>query len=111
MSDHFVSENSNIYDIGCSTGKFTKKLFKRHNSLKKYKVYGLDLSKEMIKFAMKNNKSKNLIFKNEDINNFKFEKSSLIISFYTIQFLKYEKRSKLIKKIFNSLESGGAFFF
>ena len=63
----------------------------RDINLKKYKVYGLDLSKEMIKFAMKNNKSKNLIFKNEDINNFKFEKSSLIISFYTIQFLKYEK--------------------
>ena len=111
ISDHFVSENSNIYDIGCSTGKFTKKLFKRHNSLKKYNVYGLDLSKEMIKFAKKNNKFKNLIFKNEDINNFKFDKSSLIISYYTIQFLKYGKRSKLIKKIFNSLESGGAFLF
>lgn len=111
ISDHFISENSIIYDIGCSTGKFTKKIFKRHNSLKKYKIYGLDLSKEMVKFANKNNKFKNLIFKNADINNFIFDKSSLIISFYTIQFLKYGRRAKLIKKIYNSLEIGGAFLF
>ena len=52
MSDHFVSENSNIYDIGCSTENLQKNSFKRHNSLKIQSLW-FRPSKEMIKFAMK----------------------------------------------------------
>ena len=111
ISDNFVYENCIIYDLGCSTGKLTKKLCKRHNSLNKINVFGLDLSKEMINFAKKNNRAQNLYFKNEDIIKYKFKRSSLIVSFYTIQFLRYSQRKYLIKKIFNSLEDGGAFLF
>ena len=65
----------------------------------------------MINFAKKNNRAQNLYFKNEDIIKYKFKRSSLIVSFYTIQFLRYSQRKYLIKKIFNSLEDGGAFLF
>ena len=40
-----------------------------------------------------------------------FKKSDLIISFYTIQFIKQKFRQKLINKIYKSLNWGGGFFF
>ena len=38
-------------------------------------------------------------------------KSDLIISHYTIQFIKHSKREHTFKKIYNSLNVGGAFIF
>ena len=55
LSDFFISEKSNVYDIGCSTGNLVKKISKRHAN-KKFNIFALDIEKEMIDFAKKNNK-------------------------------------------------------
>lgn len=111
LSDYFLKDDSVIYDLGCSTGVFTKLLAERHKKKKKIRFYGLDIVKKMILFAKKHNSHKKITYIASDINNFRFLKSDLIISFYSIQFIKSKNRQKLIDKIFKSLNWGGAFFF
>ena len=53
LSDYYLKEDSIVYDIGCSTGTFLKKLSVRHKNKKKIKFYGVDLVKNMIKHANK----------------------------------------------------------
>ncbi len=65
----------------------------------------------MINYARKFNSGKYLKFEKKDITTFKFKKSDLIFSFYTLQFIDHENRKKVLKKVYNSLHSGGAFIF
>jgi len=109
MSDFFTSENSIYYDLGCSTGALTRKVNSK-NQHKNIKSIGIDNSKQMIKEAKKNSFNKGCIFKYGDITEFKYNKSNLITSFYTIQFIHPSVRAELIKNIYESLNWGGGFF-
>ena len=112
LSSFFLSNNSVVYDLGCSTGTLLN-LVDRYNSFNTMKLYGIDVEKNMLKIAKKKlKKSKNKIFlKQTDLTKIKFVKSDLFISYYTIQFLKPKYRQILINKIFKSLNWGGAFIF
>jgi len=112
LSSFFLSNNSVVYDLGCSTGTLLN-LVDRYNSFNTMKLYGIDAEKNMLKIAKKKlKKSKNKIFlKQTDLTKIKFVKSDLFISYYTIQFLKPKYRQILINKIFKSLNWGGAFIF
>jgi len=111
LSDYYLKEDSIVYDIGCSTGTFLKKLSVRHKNKKKIKFYGIDLVKNMVKHANKKNSSKNIKYLNKDILKFKLKKSDFIISYYTIQFIQPKKRQELLDKIYKSLNWGGALIF
>ena len=65
----------------------------------------------MIQFCKKKYSKNKIIFKKKDIFNVNLNKSCIISSFYTIQFISPKKRQDLIKKIYKSLNWGGAFFF
>ena len=111
LSDYFVKENSIIYDIGCSTGSFLKPIAIRHQAKKNVKYYGIDIVKQMITYAKKYNKIKNIEFLNKDIKKFKLKKNDFTISFYTLQFINQNYRQAMINKIYKNLNWGGAFFF
>ena len=111
LSDYYIKNDSLIYDIGCSTGKFLKLLANRHENKKKIKFIGLDIVKNMIKHAKLKNNHKKITYLIKDLNKYKFQKTDLFISFYTIQFIHPKKRQELINRIFKSLNWGGAFFF
>ncbi len=111
LSDYYIKNDSNVYDIGCSTGTFLKNLALRHNNKKKVKFYGIDLVKNMIKHAKLKNNHKNIKYLNKNILKYKFLRSDLIISYYTIQFIHPKHRQQLINKIYKSLNWGGALFF
>lgn len=113
LSDFFLQSNSKIIDLGCSTGTFINKLNDRHkHNDKKIKYIGLDNTLDMIKFCRKKyKKNKNIVFKFTDVFKFNLNKSCIISSFYTIQFISPKKRQNLINKIYKSLNWGGAFFF
>ena len=113
LSDFFLSNKSICYDLGCSTSSLLIKLSKFSNK-KDLKFIGLDLEKAMIKFSkkiIKKKKVNNVKVLCKDINKYKFKKCSLIISYYTIQFVNPAYRQKLINQIFDSLKWGGAFIF
>ena len=44
LSTFFISEDSIVYDLGCSTGLTAKSIFDA-NQNKDFKIYGLDLSR------------------------------------------------------------------
>ena len=111
LSDYYIKEDSVVYDIGCSTGKFLKLLATRHKNKKKLKFFGIDIVKKMINYAKIKNNYKKITYQTKDVNKYKFKKSDLFISFYTIQFIHPKKRQDLINKIYKSLNWGGAFFF
>ncbi len=113
LSEYFIKNDSIIYDIGCSTGKLLIDLVSQNSHKKNSKYIGIDIENDMIKFAK--NKQKDLSIKktkldfiNDDIVTCDFEKSDLIISYFTIQFIHPKHRQALINKIFESLNWGGA---
>ena len=74
ISDYFIKEDSLCYELGCSTGTLTKKLSERHQNKVKAKFIGIDIEKDMIKFANKN-KRKNTKFINGDVVKSKLKKT------------------------------------
>ena len=111
-SDFFVNLSPcNIYDIGCSTGSLLEKIESRHYK-KDINYYGIDIIPEMIDEAKKRkyvNPSR-FNFECKDVTNMDFKKSSIIISYYTLQFILPSVRQDLVNKIYESLAWGGAFF-
>tara|TARA_B100001248_G_C27396008_1_gene465591 strand:+ start:1945 stop:2664 length:720 start_codon:yes stop_codon:yes gene_type:complete len=110
FSDFFLSEKSNIYDLGCSTGTFLNLISRRHN-IKKHQFIGVDVIKKMcLEAKKKNKKNKNVKIFNSKIEDVRFKKSAIITSFFTMQFIHPSRRQFLFNKIFKSLNWGGAFF-
>jgi tRNA (cmo5U34)-methyltransferase len=113
LSEYFIKNDSVIYDIGCSTGKLLIDLVNRSEHKKNTKFIGIDIEEDMIKFAKSKQKKASIIktkldFFKEDVVNYKFESSDLIICYFTVQFIHPKHRQKLIDKIFKSLNWGGA---
>ena len=111
LSDFFLKEKSNCYDFGCSTGTLINKISNRAD--KKINFYGIDIVKEMIIQAKKENKktktSNKINYINNDFLKTKIKKSNFILSYYTIQFMPPRYRQTLINKIYKSLNWGGGF--
>ena len=109
LSDFFVSDNSRCYEIGSSTGELTKKIA-LHNSSKKISITGIEPIREMIDVAHEKCKDISTIsFVCDDILNVELEKADLIVSYYTIQFIKPRIRQLVFNKIHEALNWGGAF--
>ncbi|WP_027393253.1 methyltransferase domain-containing protein [Aquimarina latercula] len=109
LSDFFISDGSICYEIGSSTGELTKKI-SLHNQHKNVQIIGIDPVIEMIDVA--NEKCKdipNVSFVCDDILNLDLQKADLIVSYYTIQFIKPRIRQLIFDKIYESLNWGGAF--
>ena len=108
LSDFFLKKDSIYYDLGCSTGILIKEIQNRHKT-KKIKCTGFDQSKDMLKIAKRGGSKVKFI--NKDLEKINFKKSDLITSLYTIQFLQPKYRQNLFKKIYDSLNWGGAFIY
>lgn len=109
LSDFFLTNHSICYDIGCSTGLLLESLANRHSSIKSEFV-GLDIEVDMIEYANnKHKKASNVNFIHSNVVEFDFEKADLIVSYYTLQFVRPKVRQLIINKIYNTLNWGGAF--
>ena len=110
--DFFINLNpKRIYDLGCSTGSLLQKIESRHSN-KDISYIGYDVIPEMIDIANKRkfiNKNR-FDFSCENILEVEFLESSVITSYYTLQFILPSVRQKLVNKIYESLCWGGAFF-
>ena len=107
LAEFFIKDDSICYELGTSTGsisaKLAQKFYENHA-----KFIGIDIEKDMIEVA-RQTKLKNLTFLLEDIKEYDFQSSDLIISYYTIQFIHAKHRQAIFKKIYESLNWGGAF--
>ena len=108
VSDFFISDTSVCYELGSSTGVLIRKLAQRHAATKA-RFVGIETIPEMIAQARVECAGvPNLEFVNDDISLYSYEKSDLIVSFCTIQFVPPYLRQKLFDRLYESLNWGGA---
>ena len=108
-SDYFLANGDKFIELGCSTGRLTQSIAKRHLK-KSIKFIGIDNQKSMIDMAINNNKDERVEFLLENILESNF-KSTFIVSAFTIQFIRPKSRQFLINKIYGEMEWGGGFCF
>jgi tRNA (cmo5U34)-methyltransferase len=111
LAEKFSIDNTNIYDLGCSTGTTMLNILKQKN-LKKIKIIGIDYSQPMIDLAKKNLKEKysgnNYEFFSSDLNKpININNASVVIVVLTLQFVRPIQRELLIKQIYDNLQNKG----
>ncbi|MBN2803856.1 MAG: carboxy-S-adenosyl-L-methionine synthase CmoA [Deltaproteobacteria bacterium] len=106
----YITEGSNIYDLGCSLGQATLKV--RHSVAKPdCKIIAVDSSVEMVKRLNKILERDigvvEVDVRCEDVLETTLENASFVILNYTLQFVDFNYKNRLIKKIYDSLNKGG----
>ncbi|SVE31373.1 uncharacterized protein METZ01_LOCUS484227, partial [marine metagenome] len=104
----YGKDHTNYYDLGSSTGAITLALAlnNKHNN---NKFIAVDNSPQMVKKCQRNLSGKvdNFEIVCADINDISIENASIVVLNLTLQFVDVEKRSKLIKKIYDGLVPDG----
>jgi tRNA (cmo5U34)-methyltransferase len=103
LSEYFVEKNQNYYDIGCSTGKLVKAIGKKY---KQTNCVGIEIEGN---FEDDMKTLDNVRFDKSDVRHYHFRDSCFITSIFTIQFLPVKDRLSVLKKLYESLNKGGAF--
>ena len=94
VSEYFFVEESNIYDLGCSTGKLLKSINGNYNKI------GYDIATLLPQEEG---------FCAVDLNEpFQIEDACMVYSIFTMQFLNPSKREQYLKRIYDGLIKGGA---
>lgn len=107
MATYFIVENSNVYDLGCSTGQGLK-LLSYKNNIKNVNYIGFDVSENLLK--QKNSTAHYSLYLVDITNeNILFPNSSLSLMIFTLQFIPTSKKVNLLKRVYDGLISGGAF--
>lgn len=108
---NYLENEDKVYDLGCSTASTLIELSK--HSSKKLDLIGIDNSEAMLNRASKKAKAfgVDLTLLNDDLHNASYDEAKLIISNYTLQFIRPLQREKLVKKIYNNLLDDGVFIF
>ena len=108
---NYLTECDTIYDLGCSTASTLINIAKKSDL--KLNFYGVDNSTAMLERAKHKTNAfgLNINFIENDIFNVEIDPAKVIISNYTLQFIRPLQREKLIQKIYDSLVEGGIFIF
>ena len=116
FSRYFVEDDTNVVDIGCSTGKITQALMeynKDHASRAHY--VGVEIADGFVDDLNKRGdtlgKTGSVEFVFDDIRNYRFENCSLVTSIFTLQFMSKKDRARVINEIYQGLNFGGGFIF
>lgn len=109
LSEIYYQAGTQVYDLGCSHGNLSNLLTQKLSS-KKIQITAVDSSQAMIHKIQERNIS-GLESVCEKIENIEFQKSSIIILNYTLQFVPLEKRDELFLKINEALCPGGVLLF
>ncbi len=104
-------EGKSILDLGSSTGKFLIDLSQKSTS--KMNFTGMDNSQAMLDISIKkaNAYGADINFIYGDILSDSFIRADIIISNYTLQFIRPLQRVSLVQKIYDALNDDGVFYF
>ena len=113
LSRYFVEGETNVVDIGCSTGKLTSRIYEHNKEIENIQYIGVEIA-EGFGSDLKDRK-KSLPFASflhpMDIRDYSFENCSLVTSLFTLQFMPYSCRKEILQRIYNGLNDGGALIF
>lgn len=110
LSQQFVKDETNIYDLGCSLGAATLAM-RKSITAKNCTIIGVDNSSAMVERckmhvnAFKGETPVEIIEGN--ILDLAIENASMVVLNFTLQFIEPEVRSALIQKIYQGLNPGG----
>lgn len=111
LTRDFSRKNSNIYDLGCSTGTTFHML---HPILDESIAFiGIDNSKPMLEEAQKKlseaAKAREIVFKHADIENgYTLKNASVVLMVLTLQFVRPLYREKIARKIYEGMGKNSA---
>ncbi len=112
LSAEFFQSGSRCYDLGCSLGASALSMSKSIEDETK-QIIAVDNSPAMLEkaqqlLALSNEHKENAIeFICDDIVNIKISNASIVVMNFTLQFIEPEKRSLLLKKIYQGMKKGG----
>ena len=118
LSRYFVEDDTNIVDIGCSSGKNTKAMMEYnsdHSPTAQY--FGVEVADGFVqdlkdrRLELNTAGFNNVEFVMKDIRKFQFSNCNLITSIFTLQFMPKKDRKKVVQNIYHGLNEGGAFIF
>ena len=110
FSEYFVEDDTNVVDIGCSTGKMLRAMIDQNTFSKSAQYVGIELEKEFVA-GWEEITIPNLEFLNEDVRSYTFDNCSFVSSIFTLMFMPPNQRKGVICNIYDGLNSGGAFVF
>lgn len=103
-----LSEQANVLDIGCGTGRLLDRLA---NHFPHLQGTGLDLSTEMLRQARRSNRHRpRLIFIQGVSHAMPFAENQFEAAFSTISFLHYPEPQQVLKQVHRVLQPGGRFY-
>ncbi len=108
LSKFFLYSGSRVYEIGVSTGGLAQALL-AYMPERDFQYIGLDLEPEMIAKARERLKDEpRFQARQANATTFDFAPASVIISYYTLQFIPPAERLSLLKRLYQALTPGGA---
>lgn len=117
FSRYFVENDSNVIDIGCSTGKTIEAMVEQNKDFAPNACYvGYEISEgfssEMKKRQQKLTKKGHMVNLHlKDASDAIIHNANLVTSLFTLQFMTDRDRKNLVNAIYEGLNTGGAFVF
>lgn len=110
LTERFHTEDSNLYDLGCSLGAATLSM-RKAVSKPNCNIIGIDNSQAMVDKCRMHIKA----YKSDvpvtihlaDLLDFDYHNASVIVMNFTLQFISPEQRQSLIEKLYGALKPGG----
>lgn len=108
-----LSNGGIVYDLGCSTASLLLEIERSIDKKEDIRLVGIDNSPAMIEHARKKIEAYGSAIElyEGDILQFPYERAQVIISNYTLQFIRPMVRDTLVRTISDTLGEGGAFIF
>ncbi|MDT9587314.1 MAG: carboxy-S-adenosyl-L-methionine synthase CmoA [Candidatus Arsenophonus melophagi] len=110
IATRFVTDNSTIYDLGCSLGEATLSIL-RNIKAKNYQIIAIDNSEAMTErcqqyiYSYKADIPVEII--KSDVFDINMKNASMVILNFTLQFIEPAARQQLINRIYQGLNPGG----
>ena len=119
FSRYFVEGNTNVVDLGCSTGKTTERMLLHNKDHCNNATYvGVEIAEgffdnldERLEKLDKKEPWAQVEFHKGDVRDYEFDNCSLVTSIFTLQFMPKKDRKAVIEKIFDGLNIGFAYIF
>lgn len=115
LSEWFLTGEGNeqVYDLGCATGTTIQRLVEKHGTDGSPQFVGIDVQQPMLRKAReKCSEYDNVSFIQGDISNhLSFPDATLVLSLFTLSFLREHDRQRTFDQINDDLATGGAVVF
>ena len=113
LSKYFVEDYTQVVDIGCSTGKLLKGMIEQNQAhIPNAQYTGIEIEDDFYgDYNFDEEKYQQLSYYKGDVRDYSFNNCSLVTSIFTLQFMSTKHRQEVLNKVYNGLNTGGAFIF